>query len=86
MNKLIENDLYIFGDVCTGATVSKIAKRENLSSSYVTRVMPLAFLAPDMVQAIYEGRQPPDLKVKRLCTQLLLEWPEQRRALGFPAR
>ncbi len=65
---------------------SKIAARENLSKGYVMRVLPLAFLVPDIVQAIYEGRQPPDLKVKRLCAQLPLDWSEQRRTLGFPAR
>ena len=52
----------------------------------MTRIMPLAFLAPDIVQAIYEGRQPADLKVKALSANLPLEWTEQRRALGFSAR
>jgi len=45
--------------------------------------MPLAFLAPDIIQAIYEGRQPPGLKIKRLCAQLPFDWAEQRRVLGF---
>lgn len=58
------------GEIRACASLSKIASRENLSTSYVTRVMPLAFLAPDIVQAIYEGRQPLDLKVKRLSAQL----------------
>jgi len=48
--------------------------------------MPLAFLAPDIVQAIYEGHQPADLKVKALSAHLPIEWTEQRRVLGFPAR
>jgi site-specific DNA recombinase len=52
----------------------------------ISRVLPLAFLAPDIVQAIYEGRQPSDLKVKALSANLPIEWAEQRRALGFPAR
>ena len=52
----------------------------------MNRVMPLAFLAPDIVQAIYEGRQPLGLKVKALSANLPLDWVEQRRALGFPAR
>jgi len=64
----------------------QIAKRENLSAGYVSRVMPLAFLAPDIVQAIYEGRQAADLKVKALSAHLPIEWTEQRRVLGFPAR
>jgi hypothetical protein len=74
------------GEVRAGTSPSKIASRENLSKGYVTRVMPLAFLAPDIVKAIYEGRQPLDLKVKALCAKLPLDWTEQRRVHGFPAR
>lgn len=57
-----------------------------LSKSYITRIMPLAFMAPDIVEAIYEGRQPLGLKVKALSANLPLAWADQRRALGFPAR
>ncbi len=74
------------GQVRAGASLKKIAKKEGLSSGYVTRVMPLAFLAPDIVQAIYEGRQPLGLKVKELSANLPLDWVEQRDVLGFPAR
>jgi hypothetical protein len=63
----------------------EIAKRENLSTTYVTRILPLAFLAPDIVQAVYEGRQPAHLKVKDLSAHLPLDWNDQRRALGFAA-
>ena len=42
----------------TGASLAEIAKREGMSTTYATRVMPLAFLAPDIVSAIHEGRQP----------------------------
>jgi len=73
-------------EIRSGMSFRQIAKRENLSAGYISRVMPLAFLAPDIVQAIYEGRQPADLKVKALSAHLPLEWAEQRRALGFPAR
>ena len=73
-------------DVRSGMSLREIAKRENLSAGYVTRIMPLAFLAPDIVQAIYEGRQPAGLKVKALSANLPLDWIEQRRTLGFSAR
>ena len=73
-------------EIRNGISPSKIAKREGLSKSYITRVMPLAFLAPDIVQAIYEGRQPAGLKVKALSVKLPLLWEEQRRVFGFPAR
>jgi len=74
------------GEFRVGTSLRKIAKKYGLSHHYVTRVMPLAFLAPDIVQAIYEGRQPIGLKVKALSADLPLDWVEQRRSLGFPAR
>jgi hypothetical protein len=43
------------------ADVNTIAKRENLPASYVRSHLPLAFLAPSIVTAVLEGRQPADL-------------------------
>jgi len=62
-----------------------IAREEGLTRSYVTRVMRLAFLAPDITEAILAGQQPPDLTAKRLVrsSRLPLAWQEQRRLLGF---
>ncbi len=47
--------------------------------------MKLAFLAPDIVQAILEGRQPVDLTAARLMrlSNLPASWEDQRRLLGF---
>ena len=74
------------GQVRSGVSLRKIAKKEGLSAGYVTRIMPLAFLAPDIIQAIFEGRQPLGLKVKALSANLPLDWTEQRRTLGFSPR
>lgn len=43
------------------------------------RRLPLAWLAPDIVEAILEGRQPRSLTVKRLLAKLPMDWVEQRR-------
>jgi hypothetical protein len=43
----------------------------------------LAYLAPDIVEAISEGRQPRSLTLAKLISPLPLAWDEQRRALGF---
>jgi hypothetical protein len=43
-----------------------------------------AFLAPDIVQAILDGRQPSDLTWKKLTRHIPLNWVEQRQRLGFP--
>jgi hypothetical protein len=50
----------------------------------VSRCLPLAYLAPDIVEAILQGRQPVELTVLRLKRiGLPLSWVEQRRLLGF---
>ncbi len=73
-------------EIRAGGALSELARRDGVSTTYATRIMPLAFLAPDIVQAIYEGRQPLGLKVKAASANLPLDWAAQRRALGFPAR
>jgi hypothetical protein len=53
---------------------------------YLSRVLECAFLAPDIVVAILDGRQPHDLSVQKLWDDLPANWSEQRKQLGFPAR
>jgi hypothetical protein len=50
---------------------------------YIDKVFPCAFLAPDIVEAILEGRQPRDLTFKKLCSEIPLSWVEQRQQFGF---
>jgi site-specific DNA recombinase len=62
-----------------------LAKREGVSPSYFTRLVRLSFLAPDITQAILEGRQPSDMTPNKLLahSRLPLAWHEQRTLLGF---
>ena len=62
-----------------------LAQREGVSRSYFTRVVRLSYLAPDLTQAILEGRQPRDLTAEKLLahSRLPLAWHDQRTALGF---
>jgi hypothetical protein len=54
------------------------------TSSYERRLWPLVFLAPDIQQAIMEGRQPPALTLDKLLRmRIATDWAEQRRALRF---
>ena len=46
--------------------LKEIAAEEGISGSYVTRLLRLAFLAPDVVTAILNGRHPPQLTPNRL--------------------
>jgi site-specific DNA recombinase len=54
-----------------------------VTERYVGLVFGCAFLAPDIVEAILEGRQPRELTFKKLCSNIPLSWAEQRRQFGF---
>jgi ParB-like chromosome segregation protein Spo0J len=65
--------------------VTALATREGLTTSYVSRVARLAFLAPEIVEAIARGQQPAALTSGVLTTPGAMPgaWPEQRnRYLG----
>jgi site-specific DNA recombinase len=62
-----------------------IAQKLQLDERYVGRVLECAFLAPDIVEAILDGRQPADLTFKKLTHCSPPSWIEQRRELGFPS-
>jgi DNA invertase Pin-like site-specific DNA recombinase len=67
-------------------SVLEIARRDKFDASEVSRTIRLAFLAPDIVEAILAGRQPVELTPRRLMRdELPLDWRRQRRLLGFPA-
>ena len=63
------------------ASVSEIGDAENISKSYVSRILRLALLAPDIVEAILAGQADPALVLERLERPLPLSWGEQRRRL-----
>ena len=62
-----------------------LAKREGVSPSYFTRLVRLSYLAPDITEAILDGRQPRDLTTDKLLahSRLPLGWHEQRTVLGI---
>jgi site-specific DNA recombinase len=61
-----------------------LARADDCTTRYVTRILKLAYLAPDIIEAILAGRQPCDLSLARLLkTDLPLDWQAQRQALGF---
>jgi hypothetical protein len=68
-----------------GVPFAALAKREGVSPSYFTRLVRLSYLAPDITQAILDGRQPRDLTAAKLLahSRLPLGWNGQRTALGF---
>ena len=66
-------------------SLGDIASAEGVSDRYVARLLLLAFLAPEIVEAILAGTQPPDLTAERLTkqTEFPLSWAEQKALLGF---
>jgi hypothetical protein len=68
-----------------GVLFSELANREGVSPSYFTRLLRLSYLAPDITQAILDGRHPAGLTPDKLLahSRLPLAWHEQRSLLGF---
>jgi hypothetical protein len=60
------------------ATVSEIGDAENISKCYVSRILRLALLAPDLVEAILRGKADQALMLERLERPLPASWEEQR--------
>lgn len=63
------------------ATVAELADREGIAVSYLTRVLRLTQLAPDLVDAILDGRHPPSLTLQSLRGQIPDEWSSQLESL-----
>ena len=62
------------------------ANQERVTPGYVSRLLRLPLLAPDIVSAIVNGKNPPQLtakKLMRLTLQIPIDWTEQRKLLGF---
>jgi hypothetical protein len=62
-------------------TVSEIGDAERISKSYVSRILRLALLAPDIVEEILAGRTDQVLLLEQLEQPLPAGWEEQRRLL-----
>lgn len=59
------------------ATINELASAEQINSSYVSRVLRLTLLAPDIVEAILDGRQPQGVTLPGLMEPFPVEWPNQ---------
>ena len=60
------------------STVGEIATREKINKSYVSRVLRLTLLAPDIVEAILDGRQPVGVTLPMLMGPFPVDWDRQR--------
>jgi len=62
----------------TYGTVREIAAVEKVNSSYVSRILRITLLAPDIVDAILDGRQPAGMTLALLMKPFPVDWEEQR--------
>jgi len=60
------------------ATIAELAQREGIAPSYMTRVMRLTLLSPDIVEVILDGRQEPEVTLARLMSYFPGDWEGQR--------
>jgi site-specific DNA recombinase len=79
-----------FDEIASGqiSSLQDLAARERLPASEVSRLLPLAFLSPSVVAALFAGQQPPQLTAERLkrLPGLPPGWADQRKSLGFQKR
>ena len=62
-------------------TVSELAAAEGLNGSYVSHVLRLTLLAPEIVEAVLHGRQPATVQLQPLVRSIAADWVEQTKAL-----
>lgn len=61
------------------ATIGDLAAHERMAHSYMTRVLRLTLLAPDIVEAIVDGKAGPEMTLARVLDLFPLAWNEQFR-------
>lgn len=61
---------------------NKLSSPRTVGASFVSRYYRLVLLAPDIVEAILDGRQPAQLTVKNLLKNVPIVWNRQRDFLG----
>ena len=64
-------------------SITDLAEQEKVTVAYVSRLLPLTCLAPDIVVACLDGRQPRGLSVNRMLQNVPESWDEQRRLWEF---
>lgn len=59
------------------ATIAELAEREGIAPSYMTRVLRLTLLAPDIVEAILDGKQRSEVTLAQVLEPFPVEWEAQ---------
>ena len=64
-------------------SVTEISEAEGINKSYVSRILRLALLAPDIIEIVLQGRSDQALMLEQLEQPLPANWAEQRDHLGW---
>ena len=62
------------------ASVTELARSEKINMSYLSRILRLTLLAPDIVEAVLDGRQSATLQLESMLKPFPVEWESQRKA------
>lgn len=64
-------------------SLNELAETEKINPSYLSRIYRLTLLAPEIVEAILDGRQPRTLQLADLMDDMPVEWERQREMYGL---
>ena len=64
-------------------SAGEISESEKIDRSFVNRLMRLTLLAPDIQEAVLDGRQPKEMQLEGLTRAMPSDWEEQRKSIGI---
>ena len=66
-------------DEGVSGTVAELARREKVTKSFMSRMLRLTLLAPDIVEAVLDGKQPEEMRLVDLLEGVPERWEDQRQ-------
>ena len=67
-------------------TIEELAAAEKINSSYVSRIIRMTLLAPDIVEAVLNGKHSPNVTLATLMQPFSTDWVRQRALWGLLSR
>lgn len=67
-------------------SVSELSRQLDMDGSFVTRLLRLSTLAPDILEKIAKGKEPNGLSLNKLLAPFPNNWEEQRKQFGFSVK
>ncbi|MBK8211802.1 MAG: hypothetical protein IPK78_19495 [Rhodospirillales bacterium] len=67
----------------THTSINALAEAQKINRAYVCRLLNVTLLAPEITEAVLDGKQPKALMLEELVKALTTDWLEQRRTFGL---